>query len=59
MPSAGGLPNAVHCAVAAGCSVVKFGLTLPMALETPKRDEGDARNLATLRHLRQGSRRPR
>jgi deoxyribonuclease-4 len=25
---------------------------LPMILETPKRDDGDARNLATLRHLR-------
>ena len=29
--------------------------TLPMILETPKRDDGDARNLATLRGLRRGS----
>ena len=28
--------------------------TLPMILETPKRDDGDARNLATLRGLRRG-----
>jgi len=28
---------------------------LPMVLETPKRDDGDARNLATLRGLRRGS----
>jgi deoxyribonuclease-4 len=27
---------------------------LPMILETPKRDDGDARNLATLRGLRRG-----
>jgi deoxyribonuclease-4 len=33
--------------------------SLPMILETPKRDDGDARNLATLRGLRRGSRRPR
>jgi deoxyribonuclease-4 len=34
--------------------------TLPMILETPKRDDGDARNLATLRALRRASpRRPR
>jgi deoxyribonuclease IV len=31
--------------------------TLPMILETPKRDDGDARNLATLRGLRRRSRR--
>jgi deoxyribonuclease-4 len=30
--------------------------TLPMVLETPKRDDGDARNLRTLRGLRRGSR---
>jgi deoxyribonuclease-4 len=30
--------------------------TLPMILETPKRDDGDARNLATLRGLRRGTR---
>jgi deoxyribonuclease-4 len=29
---------------------------LPMILETPKRDDGDARNLATLRGLRRGTR---
>jgi deoxyribonuclease IV len=29
---------------------------LPMILETPKHDDGDARNLATLRGLRRGSR---
>ena len=30
--------------------------TLPMILETPKRDDGDARNLATLRRLRRRGR---
>jgi deoxyribonuclease-4 len=30
--------------------------TLPMILETPKRDDGDARNLATLRSLRRAAR---
>jgi deoxyribonuclease-4 len=30
--------------------------TLPMILETPKRDDGDARNLATLRGLRRAAR---
>lgn len=30
--------------------------TLPMILETPKRDDGDARNLATLRRLRRARR---
>lgn len=33
--------------------------TVPMVLETPKRDDGDPRNLATLRGLRRGSRHPR
>jgi deoxyribonuclease-4 len=32
---------------------------VPMVLETPKRDDGDARNLATLRALRRGARRRR
>jgi deoxyribonuclease IV len=32
---------------------------LPMVLETPKRDDGDARNLATLRALRRAARRRR
>jgi deoxyribonuclease-4 len=32
---------------------------LPMVLETPKRDEGDARNLAILRGLKRGRRRAR
>jgi deoxyribonuclease-4 len=32
---------------------------VPMVLETPKRNDGDARNLATLRALRRGATRPR
>ncbi len=49
-----------------GLSAFRFLLThsrlgaLPMVLETPKRDDGDAKNLATLRALRRRSpRRPR
>jgi deoxyribonuclease-4 len=48
-----------------GLSAFRFLLThphlgaVPMVLETPKRDDGDARNLATLRALRRGPRRRR
>jgi hypothetical protein len=45
--------------VAAGYGVVQLVLMLPMILETPKRDDGDARDLATRRHLRRAACRSR
>lgn len=70
MSIAGGLSNAVRRGVAAECDVVQIFVKNQLrwagrrlnegeVLETPKRDDGDARNLASLRRLRRGPHPPR